>query len=68
MFLKEHEELLKKVHDLMKKLSSLKKGEALRQKTELRPIQRNATRWSSSFMMLKDFKILFRLLTTMIQT
>ena len=51
-FLSEHDDLLGKINDLMKKLSTLKKAADLRTKTPLRPVLRNVTRWSSTFAMI----------------
>ena len=45
----------KKIHGLMKKLSSVKKLAKLRQKTELRPVLRNKNRWTGTFMMVDRF-------------
>jgi hypothetical protein len=50
-----HEEVLEDINCLMKKLSTLKIAGALRKKTDLHPITRNVTRWSSTFSMLKRF-------------
>ena len=47
--------ILKKVHELMGKLSAIKQSAKLRRTTNLEPIKRNVTRWSSTFNMLKRF-------------
>ena len=39
----------------MKKLLSVKKAAVLRKKTNLRPVLRNATRWSSTYEMIKRY-------------
>ena len=50
--LNKFEYILRGVKNLMKKLGSLKKSAILRNASPLRPITRNDTRWSSTFMML----------------
>jgi transcriptional regulator with GAF, ATPase, and Fis domain len=47
--------LLKKVHKMMKKLSTTKRRALLKTKTQLSPKFLNATRWSSCFNMIKRF-------------
>jgi|Laugrespbdmm15sd_2_1035082.scaffolds.fasta_scaffold21012_1 hypothetical protein len=54
-YLEEHEPLLKTIHDIMVKLSTIKLGAKLLRETPLHPVQRNATRWSSTFSMIKRF-------------
>lgn len=49
------EPILKKIHELMGKLSTIKQAAKLRRATTLQPIKRNVTRWSSTFSMLKRF-------------
>jgi len=49
------EPILKKIHELMGKLSTIKQAAKLRRATALQPIKRNVTRWSSTFSMLKRF-------------
>ena len=49
------EPTLKKIHELMGKLSTIKQAAKLRRVTTLGPIKRNVTRWSSTFSMLKRF-------------
>jgi hypothetical protein len=49
------EPILKKIHELMGKLSTIKQAAKLRRVTTLQPIKRNVTRWSSTFSMLKRF-------------
>ena len=53
--LNKFEHILRGVNDLMQKLGSMKKSAILRKATPLRPITRNYTRWSSTFMMLKRY-------------
>lgn len=53
--LKDYEELISKVHNLMKKLSTPKMLAKLRNHTHLRPLRHNSTRWSSVFFMIKRF-------------
>ena len=57
-FLKPHKDLLEKVNLLMGKLKSLKLSGLLRTFTSLRPIQKNATRWSSISEMLDRYDLL----------
>lgn len=54
-FLEPFEPILKKIHELMVKLSTIKQAAKLRRVTTLQPIKRNVTRWSSTFSMLKRF-------------
>ena len=54
-YLKDYEITLQKIHELMKKLKTLKKAAYLRRFTTLVPITRNKTRWSSTFDMLERF-------------
>ena len=54
-FLEPNEPILKKINDLMTKLSSIKQAAKLRCSTNLQPIKLNVTRWSSTFTMLKRF-------------
>lgn len=57
-YLKQYEQILNRVHELMKKLTTLKQAAKLRTRTTLRPVSRNATRWSSTFeMILRYFRI-----------
>ena len=44
-----------KIQKLMKELSSLMQSAQLRISTQLRPVTRNATRWSSTFAMYLRF-------------
>ena len=46
---------MKKIHELMVKLSTIKQAAKLRRSTPLQPVKRNVTRWSSTFSMLKRF-------------
>lgn len=50
-----YEEKLDDIQSLMKKLLNLKIAGALRRKTDLKPVIRNVTRWSSTYSMLKRF-------------
>ena len=54
-----YEEILQKIHSLMKRLRTLKNAAALRKKTDLRPVMRNQTRWSSAFKMISRFLELY---------
>ena len=51
----DQEVLLEKVNCLMKKLSNLKQAGKLRKKTNLKPVTRNITRWSSNYYMLHRY-------------
>ena len=53
-YLERHGAILQDIHELMKKLSTIKKAGKLRQKTKLEPVIRNATRWSSAHEMVKN--------------
>jgi len=55
-FLKADESILAKVTKIMSKLSNLVLGAKLRKFTNLRPVKRNATRWSSSLEMLLRYE------------
>jgi hypothetical protein len=55
LYLSENEDLLEKIHVLMRKLTNLKKAGALRKKTTLRPVMRNVTRWSSTHDMVARY-------------
>ena len=48
-------DLLKKNNDLMGKLKNVKVAAKLRKKTNLKPIQQNVTRWTSSFDMVNRY-------------
>ena len=51
-----HEKIsVKRCHELLKKMSGLKKSAVLRTKTPLRPVLQNDTRWSSGFEMLSRY-------------
>ena len=54
-FLVSFEGTLTKINDLMKTLRNMKQAGKLRKKTDLEPVQRNVTRWSSTFEMVKRF-------------
>jgi hypothetical protein len=54
-FLLEYEDILLKIHNLMKALGNIKQAGKLRKSTNLRPVKRNVTRWSSTFAMLERF-------------
>jgi hypothetical protein len=47
--------ILDDIHCLMKKLLNIKIAGALRRKTDLKPVIRNVTRWSSTYSMIKRF-------------
>jgi hypothetical protein len=64
-FMRTHEDSLNNINELMKKLSTLKIAGALRKKTDLKPVTRNVTRWSSTYSMLKRFFDLKDLLPTL---
>ena len=51
-YLEEHEELLRKIHELMKKFSTIKGRAYLHTFTHLEPRLRQDTRWSSTFTMV----------------
>ena len=55
LFNKPNEPLMTKINNLMKKLLTTKQSAKLRAKTELRPVLRCVTRWSSDFKMLDRF-------------
>ena len=66
-FLRFYEQKLLKIHYFVKKLTGLKKSGALRGVTNLRPVMRNDTRWSSTFEMLsRYFELVFWIILTMI--
>lgn len=54
-FLQPYETMLLGIHSLMVTLSTIKQAGKLRLKTKLEPVKRNATRWSSTYDMLKRF-------------
>jgi hypothetical protein len=54
-YLKSSEEVLQKIQSLMTTLQQVKQAGKLRNKTDLEPIIRNVTRWSSTYEMLKRF-------------
>jgi len=54
-YLEPHEIILKKINDIMKKLSTIKGRAWLKRKTECSPVLRNVTRWSSTFMMIERY-------------
>ena len=54
-YLEIHETVLKKIQSVMTNLRHVKQAGKLRTKTDLEPIIRNATRWSSTYEMLKRF-------------
>ena len=55
MYLVPFESSLSKINDLMKTLGNIKQAAKLRKSTDLEPIKRNVTRWSSTFQMLRRF-------------
>ena len=54
-YIEKEEHIVRKIHELMKKLSTLKNRGALRKKTPLCPILRNVTRWSSTYCMIERY-------------
>ena len=54
-FLEPFEENLKQINALMVYLCKIKQAGKLRTQTDLEPVTRNVTRWSSTFAMLKRF-------------
>jgi hypothetical protein len=54
-YLEDFESLLEKVSHISRKLRTIKNSAQLRKKTSLRPVLRNATRWSSAYLMLQRF-------------
>jgi hypothetical protein len=54
-YLMPYEETLQNINTLMIALRSIKKAGKLRKATDLEPIKRNVTRWSSTYSMLKRF-------------
>ena len=55
IYLEPYEPVLSKVDKLMSTLRTIKQAGKLRTKTDLEPIKRNVTRWSSTHRMLKRF-------------
>ena len=55
-YLEPNEPLLEKNNKLMIKLSGLKHAAELRKKTNLRPVRRQQTRWSSTFAILSRYQ------------
>ena len=53
--LEPHAELLAKVNELMRRMGSIKNRARLWEKNAPMPIQRNATRWSSTFAMIQCY-------------
>ena len=53
--MKEHTEIIAKISDIMIKLRTLKYRGKLRQKTDLGPVLKIETRWSSTFAMLNRY-------------
>ena len=54
-YLEDSENVIQKIHSLMVNLRQVKQAGKLRTKTPLEPVIRNATRWSSTYEMLKRF-------------
>ena len=54
-YLEPYSDILEKINNLMKKASTLKRRGYLRQLTNLCPVTRNATRWSSTYSMFSRF-------------
>jgi hypothetical protein len=57
----QYEADLSMVHNLMKKLETLKEAGRLRKKTDLCPVLRNKTRWSGTFRMVDRYIQLIKL-------
>ncbi len=55
LYLEPFETVLKRINDLMKKLNTIKGKAWLKEKTKLRPVLRNVTRWSSTFKMVERY-------------
>lgn len=54
-FLVAHEPVLDRIHALMKRLNTIKGGAILRTVSQLAPVQRNDTRWSSVYAMVDRY-------------
>ncbi len=54
-YLNDSEDILQQINKLMKKLSTIKKAAKLRKFTNLLPITRNTTRWTSTFKMVERY-------------
>ena len=54
-FYRSHERVLDKINGLMKTLRTLKQAGKLRRSTDLSPIIRNVTRWTSTFAMMSRY-------------
>ena len=54
-YVKPNKELIEKVNLLMNKLKKLKNADKLRAYTNLRPVQKNETRWNSLYEMFKRY-------------
>jgi len=54
-YLDPFETSITKINDLMKTLCNIKQAGKLRKKTNLEPVKRNVTRWSSTYEMVKRF-------------
>jgi hypothetical protein len=63
-YLESNEEVLQKIQSLMTTLRQVKQAGKLRTKTDLEPIIRNVTRWSSTFEMVKRFLRLLEFIDT----
>jgi hypothetical protein len=61
-YLQPREGLLRQVEDIMVRLTTLKKASKLRQKTDLNPVLRNKTRWSSTHDMVERYLNLYEFL------
>ena len=55
-YLKFYDSTITKVNELMKKMSSIKRRAQLRKTTDLAPITRNTTRWTSTFEMMDRYR------------
>jgi hypothetical protein len=63
-YLESNEQVLQKIQSLMTTLRQVKQAGKLRTKTDLEPIIRNVTRWSSTFEMIKRFLRLLEFIDT----
>lgn len=54
-YLDTYDEITSSINNLMKSLSNIKKAGKLRLKTDLEPVTKNVTRWSSTYSMVERF-------------
>lgn len=54
-YLEDYESVLEKISRISTKLRTIKNSAYLRNKTPLRPVLRNSTRWSSTYLMVQRF-------------